>query len=277
MSKYKGDIIEESLANKSVLDGLNVVSTRIEKVTDGHQTPWLSKWNIHTIEVDEDEAKGLAEKLSKALESQRGWYIDYRNEKYHYVVFNGKVFKLERNRKSDYSEMIAYGLSTGTPQEQLPNFEDLPIDVLDGFLREANLHTYADASAERVASLRPSSKDYHFEKSNLVFHDTYFGGAKFIGEEVVYKDGKPVWGMNYFGFTVDDSISEDLFDSILRPALMSGSGDNIPVRGPKEFANGEWRYVFNADGDLSNFSGLEEIFKKGQVVCRLHCHGGFIN
>jgi len=57
---------------------------------------------------------------------------------------------------------------------------------------------------------------------------------------------------------------------------MAGSGDNIPVRGPKEFANGEWKYTFKSTGDLANFTGLEEISKNGKVVCKLYCHGGFI-
>lgn len=276
MTQYRGDIIEESLEDKDILKELNIISTRIEKVTDEHQTPWLSQWTLNTIEVDEVEVDNLSEKLSKALESENGWYIDYRNDKFHYVIFKDKVFKIDRSKKSDYDKMIEYGLSVGTPDYQLPNFADLPIDVLDSFLREANLNTYANKDVKKASSLRPGSQDYHFEKEGLAYHDTYFGATKFIGEEIVYRDGKPAWGMNYYGFTLDNETNENLFDAILRLALMSGSGDNIPVRGPKEFINGEWKYTFNADGDLSNFTGLEEIFKNGKVVCRLWCHGGFI-
>jgi len=156
------------------------------------------------------------------------------------------------------------------------NYNDLPTDVLDAFLREANSNTYANENVKKAVPLRPGSKDYHFEKGDLTYHDTYFGATKFIGEEIVYKSNKPVWGMNYYGFTLNRGISEGLFDAILRPALMSGSGDNIPVRGPKEFINGEWKYTFNPEGDLANFTGLEEISKNGEVVCRLYCHGGFI-
>lgn len=153
---------------------------------------------------------------------------------------------------------------------------NIPLDVLDTFLREANTSTYANESTEKVAPLRPSSHDYHFENGNLTFHDTYFGRTRFIGEEVVYYNGEPAWGMNYRGFTLDDDISEEVYDAVLRPALMSGSGDNIPVRGPKQYVNGNWRYTFTVDGDLSSFTGTEEISKNGTVVCRLYCHGGFI-
>jgi len=276
MNNYKGDIIEESLSDKNVLKDVNIISTRIEKVTAEHQTPWLSQWTLDTIEVEEDLASDLADKLSKALDPEHGWYIDYRNDKFHFVIFKNKVFKIDRSKRADYDEMIKYGLSVGTPDYQLPNFSDLPIDVLDAFLREANLNTYANENVKKASPLCPGSNDYHFEKGDLTYHDTYFGATKFIGEEIVYKNNKPAWGMNYYGFTVSNEINEDLFDAILRPALMSGSGYNIPVRGPKEFINGEWKYTFNAEGDLANFTGTEEISKNNQVVCRLHCHGGFI-
>lgn len=276
MNNYKGDIIEESLKNKEILERVKIVSTRVEKVTDGHQTPWLLQWTLHNIEVNNSEADDLADKLSKTLDSEHSWYIDYRNDKYHYVIFKDKFFKIDRSKKSDYEEMIKYGLSVGTPDYQLPNFADLPIDVLDAFLRAANLNTYANENIKKVSPLRPGSKDYHFEKDDLVYHDTYFGSTEFIGEEIVYKNGRCSWGMNYYGFTLDGKISENLFDAILRPALMSGSGDNIPVRGPKEFVNGEWKYTFNVNGNLANFTGIEEILKDGKIVCRLYCHGGFI-
>jgi len=91
--KYKGDIIEESLSDKSVLKDVNIISTRVEKVTDEHQTPWLSQWTLDTIEVQEEQAGSLAEKLSKALHPEHGWYIDYRNDKYHFVIFKNKFSK----------------------------------------------------------------------------------------------------------------------------------------------------------------------------------------
>jgi len=273
---YTGDIIEESLEDKGILKELNIVSIRAEKVTDSHQTPWLSQWTLHTIAVGEDQASHLAKKLSKLLDARHGWYIDYRNSLYHYVIFKDKVFKLDRSKKRDYERMIAYGLSVGVPNYQLPNFADLPIDVLDAFLRATRTHAYANENAERAPSLRPKSKDYHFDQGDLGYHDTYFGGTKFIGEEIVYKNGGPAWGMNYYGFTLDDAINESLYDAILRPALMAGSGNTIPVRGPETFVQGDYKYTFSASGTLANFTGVEEIFKKNRIVCRLYCHGGFI-
>lgn len=48
---YKGVIIEESLENKDVLDHVTIVSTKVEPVTTGHQTPWVKQWTLHTVEI----------------------------------------------------------------------------------------------------------------------------------------------------------------------------------------------------------------------------------
>ena len=58
------------------------------------------------------------------------------------------------------------------------------------FLIEAKKQTYANEKVEKVSSSRFESKDYEYMKDNLIYHDTYFGGTNFIGEEVVYLDNK---------------------------------------------------------------------------------------
>ena len=65
-----------------------------------------------------------------------------------------------------------------------------------------------------------------------------------MGEEVVYEGDseKPIWGMNYYGVTLDQNISEEAMDKALRPALMKvGEDDTIPVRGPKVFIIGNYK------------------------------------
>lgn len=41
---YKGVIIEESLTDNSVLGDVNIVSTKVEPVTEHHKTPHLKQW-----------------------------------------------------------------------------------------------------------------------------------------------------------------------------------------------------------------------------------------
>ena len=83
--------------------------------------------------------------------------------------------------------------------------------------------------------------------------------------------------MNYYGVTLDEILSEEAVDKALRPALMQvGNGDILPLRGPKEFINGEYRYTFEVKGNLDFFEGEETIFKNGIKVYTLKCHGGKI-
>lgn len=148
---------------------------------------------------------------------------------------------------------------------------------LERFLIEAKKQTYANASIKRTTSSRLNSVDYEYQNGDMLYHDTYFGTTNFIGEEVVYQDNKVLWAMNYHGTTIDDKISEEAMDKALRPALMLvGEEDIIPVRGPKEFINGEYRYTFEAEGSLANFNGLETIYKNDTKIYELRCSGGLI-
>ncbi|CAN5748563.1 DUF5680 domain-containing protein [soil metagenome] len=144
------------------------------------------------------------------------------------------------------------------------------------FLNAANKATYANREAPKAESLRPSSEDYHFEQGDLTYHDTYFGSRDFMGEEVVYKTEKPVWAMNYYGYVLKDEISTSDAYKILRSALMQEYEDILPVRGPKEYSEGEYAYRNSVEGDLDRFIGSEEILLNDQIIYRCWYHGGMI-
>ena len=154
-------------------------------------------------------------------------------------------------------------------------------DILD-FLIRAKKNTYANGNSAKVISSRLGSKDYQYEETidnnKLCYHDAYFGGEKFIGCEVVYIDDKPIWGMNYNGYAVIENLSEEAMDNALRPALMKVGIDNsvLPVRGPSEFINGEYKYTFIQSGTMERFTGLERIYKNDNLIYELNCSGGII-
>lgn len=145
------------------------------------------------------------------------------------------------------------------------------------FLIEAKKQTYANENIEKVNNSRLNSKDYEYKKDNMIYHDTYFGGTNFIGEEVVYINNETYWGMNYYGVTLDNTLGEEAMDKALRPALMMVGKDNIiPVRGPKEFINCEYKYTFEVEGNLDCFNGVETIYKSDKKIYELKCNGGLI-
>jgi uncharacterized protein (UPF0147 family) len=121
MNNYKGTIIEESLEDTSVLKNVRVVSTKVEKVTERHHTPWLKQWTLHKVEVLEDMAATVANDISAALDEKHNgsWYADYKNDKNHYIIFKGKVFFIDRTSKEQYEEAKKYGLSLGIPEYQV--------------------------------------------------------------------------------------------------------------------------------------------------------------
>lgn len=121
MSTYKGVIIEESLGDKAVLQNVKILSTKVEQVTEEHKTPWLSRWTLHTIEVQEPEAPRIAKMISEALDYSCGgaWYADFKNEGHHYIIFLRKVFFIDRQSKEQYDEAKQYGISLGIPGYQV--------------------------------------------------------------------------------------------------------------------------------------------------------------
>lgn len=152
------------------------------------------------------------------------------------------------------------------------------MNELKKFLIEAKKQTYANANIKKSASSRLNSNDYEYQNRNMTYHDTYFGGTKFIGEEIVYVDNKTFWGMNYYGVTIDESLGEEAMDNALRPALMMVGDDEdiIPVRGPKQFINGDYKYAFQVNGSLENFIGTETVYKDNIKIFELKCCGGLI-
>lgn len=116
---YKGVIIEESLENKDVLNDVSILSTKVESVVEKHKTPWLKQWTLHTVEVPDGQADKIAEKISESLESEHNWYADYKNDETHYIIFRGRIFKIDRKNKEQYEEATKYGISLGIPDYQV--------------------------------------------------------------------------------------------------------------------------------------------------------------
>ncbi|MCL5114088.1 MAG: hypothetical protein M1372_02925 [Patescibacteria group bacterium] len=121
MNNYRGVIIKESLEDKKVLKKVKIVSTKNEKVTEKHKTPWISQWTLHTVEIPQDQAKEIAEQISKSLDRNHkgSWYADFKNNTHHYIIFKNKVFFINRQNRRGYEEAKNYGISIGIPEYQL--------------------------------------------------------------------------------------------------------------------------------------------------------------
>lgn len=124
MKKYSGCIIEESLTNKDVLKEFIITKTNVEKVTEESNTPDLDIWTMHIVEIDEDKIESIVPLLSKSIDGSRkngGWYTDLKSDDWHYIIFSGKIFKVDRSSGEQYEQAKEYGMSIGIPEYQLPN------------------------------------------------------------------------------------------------------------------------------------------------------------
>jgi len=117
---YKGVIIEESLQDSSLLEDVKILETKVEPITPEHKTPWLKQWTLHTVEIPEEKAEEVAKKISHSFDKEHpDWYADYKNDKYHFIVFANKSFKVDLTNPILYNDAKKYGISIGIPEYQV--------------------------------------------------------------------------------------------------------------------------------------------------------------
>ncbi len=116
---YNGVIIEESLDNTRVLRVVRVLETEIKPVTVEYKTPWVKQWTLHKVEITQEKSDEVAKMLSEDLDKKHNWYADYKNDEYHYIIYSGKVFKVDLKNPLLYKDAKEYGSSLGIPEYQL--------------------------------------------------------------------------------------------------------------------------------------------------------------
>lgn len=141
------------------------------------------------------------------------------------------------------------------------------------FIRRAKQSTYA-SKLSVAKKTKDGGKRYRIEEGSFVYTDTYFGDLVDNGQERVYVDGKVVWVMGYRGGMIKgkESLGKSAF--IFLKKCISMPPDNFPVRGPREFEEGDFRYENIWIGDFEGFVGEENIYFKGEKICFRNYVGG---
>nr|MBR4280449.1 helix-turn-helix transcriptional regulator [Clostridia bacterium] len=142
--------------------------------------------------------------------------------------------------------------------------------LLATFLLRAKRATYAGHAPE-IHAERRSAHEFAYTEDSWQYRDSYYGGHRFHGQEVVCLDGRAIWCMNYSGQTLADTFSGDF----LKLALRHGTAD-MPYRGPQLFRSGDYTYVCDADGSLDWFCGTEAIYCQDTLVYECRFHGGYV-
>jgi hypothetical protein len=147
---------------------------------------------------------------------------------------------------------------------------------LSYFLVKAKTNTYASVGEREEKTLQDGCKELEYSEGNILYRDKYYGFNPFIGEEVVFDNGKFIWGMNYYGTVSGEQISAIEIYRFLQKAMRLVREDR-PYRGPKNYIEGNFEYVDESEGNIENFFGTETIYFRGEKVYKLYYHGGKIS
>lgn len=147
---------------------------------------------------------------------------------------------------------------------------------LNAFIVRAKAATYV-GDGEHTAPSRSGSHDLRFAEGEWAYHDSYFGGTDFIGEEVVYFAGKPVWAMNYYGRILRDDLLTAAQAGQMIKASLSRMYAEERFLGGFEYMENDLTYMDTSDGSAASFRGREIIRRGPETAYELMYHGGLIS
>lgn len=102
---YKGTIVENSLADKSILQELQIVGTRR-----------AGDWVLHDVLVDASKVADISGYLDSGPWYVHLWQPGKDGVK---VIFRNAIFEISRSDRSTWTDAIAHGRSIGIPERQL--------------------------------------------------------------------------------------------------------------------------------------------------------------
>lgn len=167
-------------------------------------------------------------------------------------------------------------------KERLEFFESLR-----GFITGARKNGYAGDGQSVKPPLVEGSTQHDYRQGDYLYRDIYLSGENnFAGQEIVYQEDKPIWGMVYYG-AVDWSELENLrvkpaeeeIWNFLKKALLEKSDQvRFGAWGVKVFRDWPWDYVEEGKGTKvgpeSDFEGEETIKYNGRRIYKLRYQGG---
>jgi hypothetical protein len=149
------------------------------------------------------------------------------------------------------------------------------MDGLEAFIVRAKAATYVGDGAPRPPC-RLGAHDIRHEDGGWIYLDSYFGGTDFLGQEVVWQTGTPVWAMNYYGRILrPDRIDAATAGRVIKQALAALYREGRFLGG-WTFSVGPHVYTDRSKGSFVSFEGHEVIEMDREPVYRLDYHGGLI-
>jgi hypothetical protein len=150
------------------------------------------------------------------------------------------------------------------------------IDALRKFLIETKKAGFGAGNSKTWIKEKDGSTTIPYEFGDWRMHDNFFGGEPWGGREIVFFKGKPVWIMVMYGSV--DPLFDDFktIYAFLQKSLRNQPED-LPLRGPKMFKEGDFVYKNKTEGVLENFIGEEIILKNNKQIYKTNYSGGLVD
>jgi hypothetical protein len=154
---------------------------------------------------------------------------------------------------------------------------DLSNQQLYKFIKKAAWATYAGGGKKEEKVERQGFIELIFQEEDFFYRDSYTGFYRSRGMEVVRHKGQPVWTSAYGGGMVEgkEFQAQDTFD-FLKKAMSAEEKGFLSFRGPHQYLDGDWKYVYSQEGDVEEFKGHEEIYFKDELVFFHEIIGGLV-
>jgi Domain of unknown function (DUF5680) len=149
------------------------------------------------------------------------------------------------------------------------------LDKLHTFIVKAKANTYAGNGTPSL-SYRPHSHDLQFHENDFSYMDSYFGGTDFLGQEVVYYKGEPIWAMNYYGRILEPNLINSREAGKIIKESLTELYKSKRFLGGFEHTTTLGIYTDTNEGSVESFVGKEWISKANTKVYELVYHGGMI-
>jgi hypothetical protein len=148
--------------------------------------------------------------------------------------------------------------------------------ALRNFLIETKKAGYGAGDSKTWIKEKDGSTTIIFESGDFKMHDNFFGGEPYGGNDVIFYKGQAVWMMVYYGLIIPSVGDLEEFYEFLKRALRQQPED-LPLRGPKLFKDGEFTYRNKVKGSLEDYVGEEIIFKNKVQIYKANYVGGLVN
>jgi uncharacterized protein YodC (DUF2158 family) len=169
---------------------------------------------------------------------------------------------------------LAAALGIGSASAQEAPREPVDQARLAEFLVQAKRAGYASGDTSRIRSLKDGGAEVTFSDGDLSYRGRWYGGTSFTGQEIVWRQGRPVWALNFYGANCPGTAApHEEFTKFHKSALRRVEAAS-PFRGPAMYREGRFAYVTEVSGSLKQFRGTERVFFDDVEVYRMEFHGG---